>query len=163
MLKPGGGGQVWEKMSDSWREKNHSKVLYWAKEPPQEEKEVSPETIRQVLSTRSISDSLYVQEKPDPKGRPLDVQPTMVPYLLLEFTHSYDPPTLSDSQDSLSVLIWAYGLTFSPPWRKRKKNENICNIMVENWQALVYREAILQSRRVRISSRSRVCPQVQGN
>ena len=58
-------------------------------------------------------------------------QPTTVPYLPLKFTHSYDLPTLSDSQDSLSVLI-------SVPLEEKKENENICKIMVGKRQALVY-------------------------
>lgn len=64
-----------------------------------------------------------------PQGKALLMynQPTMVPYLLLKFTHSYDLPTLADSQDSLSVLIWAHSRIFSSLEGKERKWKHLQN------------------------------------
>lgn len=94
----------------------------------------------------------------------LDVQPTVVSYLQLKFTHGYDLPTLLDSQGSLPVPIEAHHLIFHSPEGEERK--------WKHWQdyggksdRLVYRdgEGILQLRLVRIPSRLLVCPPNQGN
>lgn len=51
----------------------------------------------------------------------LDVQPTMVSYLQLKFTHSFDLPTLLESQGSLPAPIWAHSLIFNPLEGKERK------------------------------------------